>query len=250
LPGPDLAMKMYNHATKMGAEYLYGDVVKIEKENDVFTVTTEDAEFKALSIIISTGTINRRLGVKGEDRLAGYGISWCAICDGAFYKGKNVAVIGGGNAALEEAIYLASIVEKVYIIHRREAFRGDRLAQERVFQNKKIEIIWDSVVESFNGDKNVESITIKNVKNNEVIDLDVSGAFLYIGQDPATGFVKHFGILDESNYIIADRKMQTGIPGLFAAGDCTVKNLRQVATAVSDGAVAAIEAIKYLENLK
>lgn len=250
LPGPDLAMKMYEHATNMGAEYIYGDVTCIKKENDLFTVTTEDNEFKAKTIIIATGTVNRRLNVTGEDRLAGYGISWCAICDGAFYKGKEVAVVGGGNSALEEALYLASIVDKVYIIHRRDAFRADKLAQERVFNNKKIEVIWDSVIESFNGEKNVESITIKNITTNASKDLKVSGVFLYIGQDPATGFVKDFGILDESNYVIANQKMETAIPGLFAAGDCIVKDLRQVATAVSDGAVAAIEAIKYIERLK
>jgi thioredoxin reductase (NADPH) len=250
LPGPDLAMKMYEHATNMGAEYLYGDVVSIEKKDDIFVVKTEDSEFKTKTIIITTGTVNRRLGVAGEDRLAGYGISWCAICDGAFYKGKEVAVIGGGNSALEEALYLASIVDKVYVIHRRDAFRGDKLAQERVFSNKKIEVIWDTVVEAFNGEKNVESITIKNIQTNETKDLKVSGVFLYIGQDPATQFVKEFGILDESNYVIANQRMETAIPGLFAAGDCIVKDLRQVATAVSDGAVAAIEAIKYIERQK
>lgn len=250
LPGPDLAMKMYEHATNMGAQYLYGDVVKLEKRDDLFFVTTEDAVYEAGAVIVATGTLNRRLGVPGEDKLAGYGISWCAICDGAFYKNKQVAVIGGGNSALEEAMYLSSIVDKVTIIHRRDAFRGDKHAQERVFQCKKIDVMWDSTVDSFNGDKNLESITVRNVKTNEQTELAVSGCFMYIGQDPATQFLKDFDILDEGNYVIADRRMHTAVSGLFAAGDCTQKDLRQVATAVSDGAVAAIEAVKYLEHKK
>lgn len=251
ISGSDLAMKMFEHATKAGAEYVYGDVQKVIWQADkTFLLDCSSKQFSTRAVIIATGTKHRRLSIPGEAELAGRGISWCAICDGSFYKDKEVVVIGGGDAAVEEALYLAGIASKVYIIHRRDEFRAANVLQERAFANNKIEIIWDTVPTKFIADENgkFKSITLQNTKTETEIELTVAGAFIYIGNDPVTNMVAELGITNNTGNIIVDAKMATSVPGIFAAGDVIEKDLCQVVTATNDGAIAAQNVYKYLEE--
>lgn len=250
ISGPDLAMKMFDHTQKLGVEYAYGNVLGIKDNGNTKIVETEDENYTCNAVVIATGTVNRRLGVRGEDQLTGKGISWCAICDGAFFRNKEVVVIGGGNSALEEALYLAGICSKVTIIHRREEFRADRIVQERVHSNDKINLKFNSVVTSFNEANNkLGSVTIKNVITNNEEDILCEGAFVYIGQDPVTSMFKDLLELDQQGYIITNENMETNIKGIYAAGDVRKKDLRQIITATNDGAIAAQNALKYIESI-
>lgn len=252
ITGPDLAMKMFEHTQKTGAEYLYGQVSSIEDNGNYKTVNTDEGnQYQTKAVIIATGTKNRPVGAPGEMELAGRGISWCAICDGAFYKDREVAVIGGGNSAVEEGIYLASICSKVSVIHRRDALRADKTLQDRAFKLDNVEFVWDSYIESFNDDNGkLGSITVKNKHTNELKEVKAEGAFIYVGLDPVTDFLKDLDVLDERNYILVNKEMETKVPGIFGAGDVVNKDLRQVVTAAGDGAVAAQNAIKYIEGLE
>ncbi len=250
ISGPDLSMKMFEHTQKLGVQYAYGDVIGLVDEGKTKVVLTDSYKYQTKAVIIATGTINRRLNAKGEDKLAGRGISWCAICDGAFYRNKDVVVIGGGNSAVEEALYLSGICRKVTIIHRRDEFRAEKIAQERVAASEKIVFELDSVVESFNeiNDK-LGSVTVKNVKTNNTKDILCDGAFIYVGQDPVTSMFKNVISLNKNGYIITNDKMETNLLGIYAAGDVTVKDLRQIITATNDGAIAAQNALKYIESI-
>lgn len=250
ISGPDLSMKMFEHAQAAGAEYAYGNVEKVTMAEDgTKLIDCGDHQVQAKTIIIATGTKHRLLNVPGEQQLSGRGISWCAVCDGAFFKGKKVAVIGGGDSAVEEAIYLAGLVEKVTVIHRRDELRAQKVLQTRAFNDEKIEFVWDSVVESFEEENGkLGGVKVKNVKTGEVSTVEAAGAFIYIGLDPITDMVKDLGITDEAGYINVDHSMATNLPGVFAAGDVTNKELRQVVTAVNDGAIAAQAAFKYIET--
>jgi len=250
ISGPDLSMKMFDHAKHAGAEYVYGDVQKIApSEEGNYLIDCGMNQFLARSVIVATGTKHRKLEIPGEAELAGRGISWCAVCDGAFFKDEEVAVIGGGNAAIEEAIYLAGLASKVYVIHRRDQLRADSVLQNRAFENEKIEIIWDSVPLKFTATEEgkFESMTLKNLTSEAETDLFVSGAFIYIGNDPVTHMLEGLDVTNEFGNVIVDAHMATKIPGIFAAGDVIEKELRQVVTATSDGAIAAGSAYKYLE---
>lgn len=250
ITGPDLSTKMFDHTQKLGVKYTYGDVRGIEDEGEIKIVKSDFGSYQTKSVIIATGTLNRRLNAKGEEKLAGRGISWCAICDGAFYRNKDVVVVGGGNSAVEEALYLAGICNKVTIIHRRDEFRAERIAEERARKNEKIELALDSVVESFNEENGkLGSVTIKNVKTDELTDLTTAGAFIYVGQDPVTSMFKGVIDLNKAGYIKTNDKMETSVRGIYAAGDVCVKELRQIITATSDGAIAAQNALKYIESL-
>ena len=249
--GPDLAMKMFEHATKAGAEYLYGDVQAITKQDDqTFLINCNTKQFIAKAVIVATGTKHRRLNIPGEAQLAGRGISWCAVCDGAFYKDQPVVVIGGGDAAVEEALYLTGMASKVYLIHRRDELRATPILQERAFANEKLEIIWDTIPTVFklNDDDTFAGVTLKNNKTDDETDLDVAGAFIYVGNDPVTHMVADLNITNSAGNIIVDDKMATTIPGLYAAGDVIQKDLRQVVTATNDGAIAAQNVYKFLEK--
>ncbi|HAX72219.1 MAG TPA: thioredoxin-disulfide reductase [Firmicutes bacterium] len=250
ITGPELSMKMFEHSQIAGAEYAYGNVENITvDENGMKLIDCGDSVIKAKTIIIATGSQHRKLGVKGEKELAGRGISWCAVCDGAFFRNKKVAVIGGGDSAVEEALYLAGLAEKVTIIHRRDELRAAKILQNRAFENEKIEFVWDSVVESFeDANGKLGHVKVKNVKTDEEIEVDADGAFIYIGLDPITNMVKDLDITDEAGYIVVNHDMSTSMPGIFAAGDVTNKELRQVVTAVNDGAIAAQTAFKYIET--
>ena len=250
ISGPELSMKMLEHAQKTGANYVYGDVLGITtNEEGIHVIDCGNQLIESKVVILATGTKHRLLNVPGEKELSGRGISWCAVCDGAFFKGKRVAVIGGGDSAIEEAIYLAGIVEKVYVIHRRDELRAQKVLQERAFKDEKIEFVWDSVVDSFKEkDGKLQQIAIKNVKDETISDLEVSGAFIYIGLDPITEMIKNLGITNQAGYIEVNQAMETKVPGIFGAGDVTNKELRQVVTAVNDGAIAAQSAFKYIET--
>lgn len=246
IDGPDLAYSMFEQVMNLGVELIGSSVTTIEKNLDHFVVKTDEEELKSRVVIIATGTSMKKLHVKGEERFENRGISWCAICDGSFYKGKDVAVVGGGNSALDETLYLSNIVNKVYLIHRRQGFRADNQIVEKVRNLSNVEFVLDSVVEEFIGDDALGKIRLRNVINNKERVIDVSGCFEYVGQIPATSFVKDLGITDETGYIVVDENFQTKIENLYACGDVLVKNIRQIVTATSDGAIATLNAIKKL----
>ena len=251
ITGPDLSMKMFDHAKAAGAEYVYGDVQKVVPQDDgTHLIDCGISQILTRCVIVATGTKHRRLEIPGEAELAGRGISWCAICDGAFYKDEEVVVIGGGDAAIEEAIYLTGLATKVYVVHRRDRLRAANILQERAFANEKIEIIWDSIPTKFTATEEgkFKSVTLKNIISNEDVELFVSGAFIYIGNDPVTHMLDGLDIINESGNVVVDARMATKIPGIFAAGDVIQKELRQVVTATNDGAIAAQSAYKFLEN--
>lgn len=250
ISGAELSQIMEKQAKKFGLEIIQGAVQKISLHGKIKKITLEgnQGEYEAKSIIISTGAHPRSLGIEGEERFRGRGVSYCATCDGALFKGEKIAVIGGGNSAVEEAIFLTSFAEVVYVIHRREQLRATRIAQERAFSNQKIKFIWNSVVKKIEGEDSVTALHIKNVKTEKETMLDVRGVFIYVGYNPNTEFLKGFLTLDKDNYIITDDKMCTSVAGIFAAGDVRAKPLKQIATAVGDGAIAAISAEKYIEE--
>lgn len=247
--GPELAMKIFQQTQNLGIEYRYGDVYEVKKEDDHFIVKTDVEELTCKAIIIATGRRSKYLGVENETKLAGKGISWCALCDGPFFKEREVVVIGGGNSALEEGLYLAEICKKVTIIHRRDTFRADKVAQDKVLNHPKIEIMFNSEVIRFN-EKNerLNSVTIKDNKTDEETIIPCEGAFIYIGFGPMTDMVKPFNVTDEQGYIIVDENQRTKVPYLYACGDVTKKELYQIVTATAEGAKAAMAAIKDISK--
>lgn len=247
--GAELAQKMEKQAVRFGLEVNQGDVSKISFHDNVKKIVLSDnQEIEARALILATGAHPRNLKVDGEDTFRGRGVSYCATCDGAFFKGENIAVVGGGDSAVQEAIFLTKFAETVYVIHRRDALRAEKILQERAFSNKKIRFIWDSVVERIEGNDGVKALKIKNVKTEAMSTLDVQGVFIYIGYNPNTEFMAGLANLDQDNYIITDDNMATSAPGVFAAGDVRAKPLKQIATAVGDGATAAMAAEKYIEE--
>ncbi len=244
--GRELASNMHKQALEYGATYEYGDVENIVKENDIFKVKTNVNEYESKTVILATGTENRKLGAKGEEEFLGKGVSYCAICDGNFFKGQDVAVIGGGNSALEEALYLADICNSVTIIHRRDEFRAESYIVDKVKERENINFELNSQVQEIKGNDKVESILLEN-KSKEQKSLSVAGVFIYVGLIPLTVKFKNFDIFNDYDNVIVDPKMETSVKGLYSAGDINIKNLRQIATAVSDGAIAAQSVI---ENLK
>lgn len=246
-----LSRKIEEQAKKFGAHFENAEIKRIDKDktSNTFQIEADGASFQSKSIIIATGAKPRRLGIKGEDTFIGRGVSFCATCDGAFYRNKVVAVVGGGDSAMDEGLFLTKFAEKVYIIHRRDALRAEKILQKRAFDNPKIEFIWDSIVEEVVGEDKIKQLKIKNVKDNHISLLDVDGMFLYIGLLPNTDIFE--GVQkDEQGYIITDEFMKTNVAGIFAAGDCRRPVFRQVATAIGDGAVAAQSVRKYLEEMK
>ena len=247
--GRDLAEKMASHAQKFGAKIVTDTVDSIEKmENGDFEVKTQlDNVYTAPTVILTAGGSPNKLGVPGELEYAGRGVSYCAVCDGAFFKGETLAVIGGGDAAVEEAMYLTKYASKVILVHRRDALRASKLLQERLFQNSKIEVVWNKTVEEVIGaPAGVQSIRLRDTVTSEVSSLEVGGVFIFIGFTPNSGLIKGHYDHDESGYVITDSHMMTSIPGLFAAGDLRVQLTRQITTAVGDATTAAIAVEKYL----
>ncbi|MGB9500372.1 MAG: thioredoxin-disulfide reductase [Dissulfuribacterales bacterium] len=250
ISGADLVMKMTEQVRRFSVEIESNEVLSLDFSEDMKKLTLNDRTISTKTVIIATGASPRKLGIPGEEEFFGKGVSACATCDAPFYRDKVVAAVGGGDTAVQESIYLTRFVKKVYLIHRRDELRATRILQERALENDKIEIVWDSVPTSVNGSIfGVESISIKNVKTGEASDISVDGCFIWVGISPNTGFVKDAVKLDESGFIVANAKMETSVPGVYAAGDVRNTPLRQVATAVGDSAIAAFEAANYIENL-
>lgn len=248
--GPDLSMKMYEGAKQFGAEHVYGDVKDIIDHGFEKEIVVSDKSYFAKSVIISTGAEHKKLGVKGEAELNGRGVSYCAVCDGAFFKNKHVVVVGGGDSAVEEGTYLTQFASKVTIVHRRDELRAQKILQDRAFKNEKVDFVWDSVVEEINGDQMVSGVQIKNVKTGDVSTLEADGVFIYIGLLPNSESFSGLPITNEEGWIETDAQMMTAVPGIFAVGDVRDTVLRQVATAVGDGSVAGNAAYQYVEELK
>jgi len=246
--GQELTKIMEEQARKFGTEFLAAGVTAVQLPEREKVISTTQGQFRARAVILATGAAPRRLDVPGEAEFIGRGVSFCATCDGAFYEDLPVMVVGGGDAAVEEAVYLTRFAEKVYLVHRRDALRATAVVQEKAFANKKIEFVWDSVVKEIQGDELLERVLVRNVKSGLEKEIAVNGVFVYIGFLPNTAFLEGQVKLSDSGYIITDDCMATSVPGVFAAGDCRQKLLRQVVTAAGDGATAAFAAEKYLEE--
>ena len=244
--GFDLGSKFRAHADALGCSFVTAEVREIQEEEGKKKIVTEKETYETKTLILATGATHRKLGVPGEEELMGMGVSYCATCDGAFFKGKTTAVIGGGDVALEDALFLARLCEKVYLVHRRDEFRGAKVLQERVFETENIEVVWDSVVEEIQGEDMVEKISIYNKKKEEKSELEVQGVFIAVGIQPNTEIYRNLVKMDEGGYIIAGEDGVTQTKGVFAAGDLRTKQLRQVITAASDGANAVTSVEKYL----
>ena len=246
ISGPELAEKMFEPLENLGVEHLYGFVKNIENHGDIKKVITDNQEFETRTVIVATGSKHRLLGVPGEEELNSRGVSYCAVCDGAFFRDQDLLVVGGGDSAVEEAIFLTQFAKTVTIVHRRDELRAQKVLQDRAFANEKINFIWDSVVIEIKGENRVESVVIENVKTNQVTEHAFGGVFIYVGLDPVSDFTKDLQIQDESGWIVTDDHMKTSVAGVFAVGDVRQKDLRQVTTAVGDGAIAGQEAYKYI----
>ncbi len=244
--GFELIEKFKKQAEKFGAEFIVSEVKGIRENSPSWEIVTDDKSYTSRTIIIASGARPKSLDIPGEDKFRGKGVSYCATCDGALFKNKEVVVAGGGDTALEEAIFLTRFAKKVTVIHRRSALRGTKILQERAFGNKKIEFVWDAVISEILGETKVSAVKVKNVKTGLEKDLSCDGVFIFVGYVPNTAFLKGLLPLDQSGYIIADDNCLTSKVGIFACGDCRKKLLRQVVTAAGDGATAAFACQHYL----
>ena len=247
ISGFDFATKVYEQAKALGAEFKFEKALEIRDNGETKTVVTPKNEYEARAVIIATGSENRKLGVEGEDRLVGRGISYCATCDGAFFRKKNVAVVGGGNTALEDALYMADIADKVYLIHRRDSFRGEEATAEKLRQRDNTELVLNSQVTKLNAEKRLQSVEVTDKQGN-TRTLEVSGLFVAVGRVPENKSFENLIELDGAGYAASAENCRTKTPGVFVAGDNRQKEVRQLVTAASDGAVAATEAVKYLNE--
>lgn len=251
IKGFELCEKFENHINNFNITKLeYEEITKVDLKSNIKTITTKNSTYRAKTVIIATGAKPKKLNIKGEVENIGKGVSYCAVCDGAFYKDKVVMVVGGGNSALEEALYLTTFAKKVYLIHRRNEFRADKIIQKRVQENKKIELILNSIPLEIMADKTVNSVKILNNQTNKEKIIKIDGIFPYIGIEPNIELFLHQVNFDKFGFIITDNTMKTNLEGVYATGDVRNTPLRQVITAVSDGAVAGVEVSKYLLNLK
>ena len=250
ISGPDLAQNFYDSAMAFGAQHEFGDVSSVSLERDMKQVHLGDKVYQAPVVILATGAHHRELQVPGEDTLNGRGVSYCAVCDGFFFRDKDIVVVGGGDSAVEEGTYLTQFAKSVSIIHRRDELRAQKILQDRAFANDKIHFIWDTVVEEIQGDQAVTGVGVRNVKTDERKELPIDGVFIYVGLVPNSALVKDLGITDDQGWIVTNEKMETKVPGVFAVGDVRYKHLRQVATAVGDGSIAGQGAYDYIQALK
>ena len=248
--GDELSRLMEEQARRFGMGTVNQEVVKVTLEGNLKRVQTNESSYLCDTLIVCTGAEYRKLGVSGEKEYAGKGVSYCATCDGAFFQDATIVVVGGGDSALTEALFLTKFVKELTIIHRRDALRATKIYQERALANPKIKFMWNSVVEQVKGDQVVRSVVVKNVKTGELNEFKTEGVFLFVGLSPRTEFLKGLVNLDEVGYISTNENCETSVKGIFAAGDCRKKLLRQVATSVGDGATAAFAAEKYLEDKK
>jgi thioredoxin reductase (NADPH) len=248
ISGEELARAFREHAEKFSPEFREAEVKKVSMEAGKKVVATDKGDIEAEAVIIATGASFRKLGCPGEAEFTGRGVSYCAVCDGAFFEDQVIAVVGGGNTAVEEADYLTRFASKVYIIHRRDSFRADRAVVEKAMANPKIEPVWDSVVERIKGTDMVEGIVLKNVKTGETSELPVAGVFVFVGMNPNSDFVKGLVETKGGGWIVTNEMLETSVEGIFAAGDVRDKFLRQVVTAAGDGATAAMAAYSYISE--
>ena len=251
ISGPDLADNMYKGAMQFGAEYAYGNVSNIELDGDLKVITAGNKTYYAYAVVIATGSFHRKLEVPGEEEYSGRGVSYCAVCDGAFFKEKNIFVIGGGDSAVEEGTYLTQFGKKVTVVHRRDQLRAQKVLQDRAFANEKMDFVWNSVVEEIVGDGNqVTAIRLKDVQTGEVTEHPAEGVFIYVGLLPVSAPFQNLKITDAEGWIVTNEKMETAIPGIFAVGDVRQKTLRQITTAVGDGGQAGHGVYNYVEEIK
>jgi thioredoxin reductase (NADPH) len=248
--GPELSTKMFDHAKKFGAEYAYGDVKEIVDGKEYKTVNAGGKSYKARTVIISSGAEYKKIGVPGEKELGGRGVSYCAVCDGAFFKEKELVVVGGGDSAVEEGVYLTRFASKVTIVHRRDELRAQKILQQRAFDNDKIDFIWSHTVKEINElNGKVGSVTLVSTKDGSEQEYKTDGVFIYVGMLPLTKPFLNLGITNDMGYIETNERMETKVPGIFAAGDIREKTLRQIVTATGDGSIAAQSAQHFVEEL-
>lgn len=252
LPGAELGMKFYEHAQAFGAEFVFEQVVRVEADGAMKKVVTnngtEEKEYEARAIIIATGAHPRTLGVPGEDTFRGHGVSYCGTCDGFFFRGKDVCVVGGGDVAVEDAIYLANMCNSVTVFHRRDELRANKRSQDAAFANGKITFVWNTIVTELKGDDQLRSVVTKNVKTDEVKEWTFDGCFIFVGYDPNQDVYPQGLATDERGYVLTDENMATNIPGVYAVGDVRKKNVRQVATAVGDGGIVMSDIERYFRE--
>lgn len=252
IKGPELGEKMYQGTVKAGVNFVYGDVQNVTVDDQQMKhIQTDSDELVASAVIIATGSNNRKLGVPGEEKFSGKGVSYCAVCDGSFFKGKNVTVVGGGDSAISEGLYLANVTDGVNVIHRRDQLRAQKVLQNRAFDNDKIDFTWNTSVTEILGDEN--HVTGVKIHSNQVGDdttLDTDGVFVYVGNFPNSQIFNNLNITDQAGWIITNDQMETTIPGIYAIGDVRQKQLRQITTAVGDGGIAGQNAFEYFEAIK
>ena len=250
ISGFELGQRFERHARKFGVDIVSAEVASLTDEEGLKIVRTSQKTYKSRVLILATGAKHRRLGVPGEDKFTGRGVSYCATCDAAFFREKSVVVIGGGDTAVQDAVFLTRFAHKVVIVHRRDKLRATKIIQDKAFSNAKISFIWDSVVREIKGDKSVETAVVENLKTGEKSEHPVDGIFVFIGIDPQTEFLRGFVDLDETGYIMTDMHMETSRAGVFCCGDAIHQRLRQVSTAVGEGALAAYSAEQYLSAME
>ena len=248
MDGPELGQRMRDQAVSFGLEIVSADVTQVTLDGDLKLAHTDQGVFQAKALIVATGTQSTALGVPGEQELRGRGVSYCATCDGAFFRDQTVAVVGGGDSAIDETLFLTRFVKEAVVIHRRDALRATRILQDRAFANPKIRFMWDTVVDQVFGEQTVQGLVVRNVKTGVQTTLAVNGVFVYVGMNPNTALLGDVLKLDDRGYIVANEEMATSVPGIFAAGDVRVKSLRQVVTACADGAIAAVNADRYIQE--
>lgn len=251
--GPELGEKMYQSTTKQGVDFVYGDVqgIEVSGQDRIVKMENEDDNILAKAVIIATGSDNRKLGIPGEEEYSGKGVSYCAVCDGAFFKDEDVIVVGGGDSAVSEGLYLANVTNNVNVVHRRDQLRAEKILQDRAFKNPKMNFTWNSEVTEIVGDENrMTGVKVHNKKTGEDKVVDAAGAFIYIGNIPNSKPFQDLGITDKDGWVITNDKMETSVPGIYAIGDVRQKELRQIITAVGDGGIAGQNAFEYIETLK
>lgn len=250
LNGFELIERFKKQAEKFGAEFKTGNVKSVKEEKNAWQVVLDKGSITSLSVIIAAGSRPRKLAVPGEEKFRGKGVSYCAVCDAAFFKNKDIVLVGGGDSAIEEALFLTKFARKITLVHRRDRLRATKILQEKASANKKIKFIWSSKITEILGDEKVKSVKIENAKTGEKKEISCGGVFIFVGYVPNTGFLKNTVKLDENGYIITDDNMKTSKEGIFASGDARKKLLRQIVTAAADGATAAVSARMYVEELK
>ena len=248
ITGPEISMKMEEQAKKYGTQIAYEEIKSIQKSGEIFEIKTASKIHSARSVILACGASFRMLNVPREKELTGKGVSYCATCDGAFFKGKEIVVVGGGDSALQEGLFLTRFATKVSIIHRRDKLRASPILQERAKAAPQIQFIWDSVVESIQGEKKVEGVQLKNLKSGETTGFKTDGVFIFIGHDPNTAFIKGFVQMDDHGYVTTDPQLRTSVPGVFAAGEIRAGAVKQLVAAAGEGCEAALQAQAYLDH--